>query len=411
MTSFDAMKPGALATLATGRPASLFQHDYDAHLAAIQDRLRGARVLVVGGAGSIGGSVTRLLAGLDTAALHVMDSNENGLVELTRDLRAGRTPLRARELRFLPLDFTSTVAARLIAGEAPYDAVLNFAAVKHVRSEKDALSLLRMFDVNVVGQLRFLEALGRRHPATRYFSVSTDKAANPVNLMGASKRLMEHVMFAGAHGVTGAITSARFANVAFSDGSLLQGWLHRLAKRQPVPVPRETRRYFVSLEEAGQLCMLAAFCQPDRSILVPRLAADTDLHLLDVIAAAFVRHAGFEPAWYEDEAEARGAVERDVAGGRYPVLLTPLDTSGEKAFEEFAGDGEHEVEAGFAALLRVPYRPLERPDALHELAGRMSSLLDDPGRPTSKDQLIGLVSAVLPEFAHTASARQLDDRV
>jgi len=407
--TFDAMKPSALATLATGRTGSMFQRDYDASLPAIAARLRGARVLVIGGAGSIGGSVTRLLAGIEAAALHVMDSNENGLVELTRDLRAGQASPRAGELRFLPLDFTSTVVRRLINSEAPYDAVLNFAAVKHVRSEKDALSLLRMFDINVLGQLRLLEALARRHPETTYFSVSTDKAANPVNLMGASKRLMEHVMFSAAHRLRGGITSARFANVAFSDGSLLQGWQHRLSKRQPIAVPRDTRRYFVSLEEAGQLCLLAAFCQPHRSILVPRLTPDTDLHLLEDIAADFVRHTGSEPEWYEDEGLARAASE--ATAGRYPVLLTPLDTSGEKAFEEFAGEGEEALEAGFEALLRVPYRPLALPEPLDALVDEVARLLADPCRPTTKEQLIDLVRQVLPEFAHTASTRQLDDRV
>ncbi len=411
MTTFHAMTPATLAALATGRTGSLFQRDYDARASALAARLTGARVLVIGGAGSIGGSVTRLLAGFDTAALHVMDSNENGLVELTRDLRAGATTPRARDLRFLPLDFTSSVALRLIDHEAPYDAVLNFAAVKHVRSEKDELSLLRMFDINVLGQLRLLTALAARHAASSYFSVSTDKAANPVNLMGASKRLMEHVMFSGGHGLRGAITSARFANVAFSDGSLLQGWMQRLAKRQPVAVPRDTRRYFVSLEEAGHLCMLAAFCQPRESILVPRLAPDTDLHLLDEIAGAFVRGAGFEPSWYDDEAKARAAVAADAAAGRYPVLLTPLDTSGEKAFEEFAGDGEEAREAGFETLLTVAYRPLERPAALTALIDEVGRLLADPALPTSKAHLVALVEQVLPEFAHTASARQLDDRV
>lgn len=411
MTTSDAMTPAALAVLATERDQSLFQHDYDARQAALGDRLRGARVLVIGGAGSIGGSVTRLLAGFDTAALHVMDSNENGLVELTRDLRASPVAPRSAALRFLPLDFTSSVARRLIDREAPYDAVLNFAAVKHVRSEKDELSLLRMFDINVLGQQRLLEAIAARQPDTSYFSVSTDKAANPVNLMGASKRLMEHVMFSGAHGLRGAITSARFANVAFSDGSLLHGWLQRLVKRQPVAAPRETRRYFVSLEEAGHLCMLAAFCQPRESILVPRLTPAVDLHLLDAIAARFIRRAGYEPAVYEDEAAARAAVASDTASGRYPLLLTPLDTSGEKAFEEFAGDGEEARDAGFEALLTVAYHPLVRPAALTALVDEVARLLDDPARPTTKARLIELVEAVLPEFAHIASARQLDDRV
>jgi FlaA1/EpsC-like NDP-sugar epimerase len=389
----------------------MFAADYAARSAEMGERLRGARVLVIGGAGSIGGSVVRLLAEFPTAALHIVDASENSLVELTRDLRSSGAPLNSGDIRWLPLDYGTPVMHRLIAAEAPYDHVLNFAAMKHVRSEKDAYSVLRMLDVNVVQQASLLAALARRNPATRYFSVSTDKAANPVNLMGASKRLMEHVMFADAFASEGSRTSARFANVAFSDGSLLQGWGLRVAKRQPVPAPIDTRRFFVSLEEAGHLCMLAAFCQPHRHVLIPRLAAETDLHLLHEIADRYLRALGYEPVAYRDEREAIARVDTDVARGRYPLLLTPLDTSGEKAYEEFVGEGEAAVDVGLQALEAVRYLPLPASVDLSGFVAGVAELIRCPELPTSKSEIVERMRAVLPELQHVETHRRLDDRV
>lgn len=400
-----------LSQLATGRVRSLFADDYEDHRLRMSEMLRGARVLLIGGAGSIGGSVARLLAGYETTALHILDANENSLVELTRDLRAGGYPLGSRDLRWMPLDFGSAIMRRTIEEEKPYDYVLNFAAVKHVRSEKDTCSVLRMLDVNVLMHATLLDLLADKRAETTYFSVSTDKAANPVNLMGASKRLMEHVMFSGAHGGRGRTTSARFANVAFSDGSLLQGWLNRIAKRQPIAVPRETRRFFVSIAEAGELCMLAAFCQDDRRILVPRLIPDNDLRFLDEVARAFIVACGLEPAIYTEEGAAIRAVEADVARGRYPLLLTPLDTSGEKPYEEFVGEGEKAHESGFSALHGVEYLPLRDERELSAFMDYVRGALANPRLPLSKAQLVAAVGAVLPEFSHVETHRKLDERV
>jgi FlaA1/EpsC-like NDP-sugar epimerase len=400
------------AALVTSRANSLFDSDVLSARAQLEQVLRGARVLVIGGAGSIGAATTAELSRFPLAALHVVDANENGLAELVRDLRGRAEGLALRDFRTTPADFGAPFFERLLRAEEPYDYVLNFAAIKHVRSEKDVFSLLQMFDTNLVKADRLLGWLAARGGTKRYFCVSTDKAANPVNLMGATKRLMEHVMFAHA-GATAAgitLTSARFANVAFSAGSLLEGWLYRLEKGQPLPVPRETRRYFVSMREAGQLCLLAAVVAPDRSIVIPRL--DESLLIeLEVVARAVLGAVGFEPALYDDEQAARAAVGAEVAHGRYPLLRTPLDTSGEKAFEEFVGAGESTVEIGLPNLLAVVYSGVDATN-LRSLRDWVTSLVrGDAEALPSKEQVVRAVRQVIPEFAHIETDRQLDQRL
>jgi FlaA1/EpsC-like NDP-sugar epimerase len=263
-----------LAARVTGRDVPLFEADLERADAALHERLAGRRVLVIGGAGSIGGATVRALCAYDAASLHVLDQNENGLAELTRDIRSSGTEA-PRDFRLLPLDFGGTTTERLLRDAPAYDVVFNFAAIKHVRSEKDVYSLLQLLETNVVKQARLLRWLSNGRAPGHYFSVSTDKAANPVSFMGASKRAMEHVMFSRelAELPGTVIGSARFANVAFSAGSLLESFTVRLAKRQPIAAPADTKRYFISMREAAQICLLAVACAPDAHILVPRLDA------------------------------------------------------------------------------------------------------------------------------------------
>jgi FlaA1/EpsC-like NDP-sugar epimerase len=412
MTSFAPMMD--LGEIATGRTSSYFECDYDANLEAIRHRLSAARVLVIGGGGSIGGEVVRLLARFSLDALHVVDINESALAELVRDLRSSGDALCAGDIRFLPLDFGETTMYRLIRDEPPYDYVLNFAAMKHVRSEKDVYSVMRILSVNVLMQQALLECLKRRAPSTAYFSVSTDKAANPVNLMGASKRLMEHVMFAEALSSPGMgeVTSARFANVAFSEGSLLQSWVIRMSKSQPLAVPRATRRFFVSVQEAGQLCMIAAFVAPSHRILIPRMSPNEHLVELEHVAAKFVRKAGFEPIYFDDENQARQAVQTNRAGGRYPVLLTPLDTTGEKPFEEFVGQNEIALDIGLRDLAAVPYDSDRLAGArLNVWLARLRDLIASRETLVTKDQLVEMVSEILGNFAHVETGKKLDERM
>jgi FlaA1/EpsC-like NDP-sugar epimerase len=408
MTTFLSRQDAA--TLATGRDQALFTDDVQMRRAEIETAVRGERVLVIGGAGSIGAATVAELSRFNAAALHVVDLNENGLTELVRDLRSRAEGLKVDDFRTLPLDFGSPVMHRYLRDVAPYAVVLNFAAIKHVRSEKDSYSLLQMLETNVVKAYRLLEWLVQRGGTKRYFSVSTDKAANPVNLMGASKRLMEHATLGGPVGRDLTVTSARFANVAFSAGSLLEGWLLRLEKRQPLAVPRATRRYFLSLREAGQLCLLAATCAPDRLIVIPDLDADKHLIELEGVARALLHHAGFTPAEYEDETDARGAVADDLAHGRYPMLLTPLDTSGEKPYEEFVGEGESIVDIGLRNLKAVRYEPAPA-GALQDFQQWLDPLLRGEGTTPPKRAFISALAPVVRELRHVESDKQLDKRM
>jgi len=402
----------ALSPLATGRSTSMFAGDVSAGRDEIAGRVAGRRVLVIGGAGSIGAATVHALLRFRPGALHVVDQNENGLAELVRDLRSGTDEVATSDLRTLPLDFGSTAMQRLLRSEAPYDLVLNFAALKHVRSEKDVYSLLQMLDTNVLKCVRLLRWLGERGQPFRYFCVSTDKAANPVNLMGASKRLMEHVVFSGeaVELPQAQITSARFANVAFSDGSLLHAFLLRLQKSQPLAAPRATRRYFVSLEEAGDICLLAAVCAPRGHVLVPRLDAAVDLVLLDDVAARVLRHHGYEPRVYDDAETAKAQLATDVRSGSYPLVLTSLDTSGEKPYEEFVGDGEIASDIGFGQLLAVAYQATT-PGAVGALTTRLAGSLTDVDVPVAKQDVVRWIADVIPQFRHVETGRSLDDRM
>ncbi len=393
----------ALAEAVTGRGRSLLADDLRDRDAELRAQVEGRSVLVVGGAGSIGSSTVRELARLGPRSLHVVDTDENGLTELVRDLRSQGALPEGTTLRTTPVDAGSPTMTRLMAA-GRHDLVLNFAAVKHVRSEKDALSLLRMLEVNVRTARRVLE---QSSGAQRYFAVSTDKAANPVNLMGATKRAMEHVVL-DPQVPTPAVT-ARFANVAFSQGSLLEGWLTRLAKGQPLAVPEGVRRYFVSLPESGQLCLLAALCGPDGEVVVPDL--DPARHLRDLVEVLqdVLGVLGLRPTFCRDEDEARAAV-RDRPDGTWPVLLTPLDTAGEKEFEEFAGAGEQVHGFGLSGLRAL--RPaVADPVTIGDFLAAVSELLDDARTPVDEERIEALVGTLVPELVHRRSDRSLDQRM
>lgn len=401
-----------LAALVTGRRQSLFAPDLDRFRTELAHRISGARVLVIGGAGSIGAATVRVLVPFAPATIHVIDQNENTLAELVRDLRSRFDASQLGGLRATPLNFGSPIAERLLAEEDPYDFVLNFAALKHVRSEKDSYSILQMLDTNVARPARLLQRLISRGGLRGYFCVSTDKAANPVSLMGASKRLMEHVIFSDqvvdSRGVC--IASARFANVAFSDGSLLYGWLERLSRRQPLAVPKDTRRFFVSLEEAGDICLLAAFLAPDRHLLIPRLDPSLDLTELSHLAVRLLEKLGLEAEVFEDERAARRAAAAIDGSRRYPLLVTPRDTGGEKPYEEFVGSGEQSLEVGMLQALAVPYLPGPA-GTLAPFLEWIEGITGSPHAPVSKEDLVREIGSLLPEFRHAGSTKSLDHRL
>ncbi len=403
--------PNQLANIATRRRADLFQPDIDARAAELREKIANKSFLIIGGAGSIGSNTIKALAPFKPARLHIIDQSENNLAELVRDLRNSGLD-SAIALRALPIDFGSSIMRRFLREEkARYDYVLNFAALKHVRSEKDSCSLLQMIDTNLVKQKRLLEWLAQDGVSQNYFCVSTDKAANPVNLMGASKRLMELLAFGCRPSPNLRVTSARFANVAFSDGSLLYSFQRRLEKQQPLAAPTSTQRYFVSLRESGQICLLASILAPAQHIFIPRLDPASDLHLLEDIAAQFLKLHNLKPKTYTDENAASANVAADTSRGEYPLLLTPLDTSGEKPYEEFIGEGEQAIEVGLKSLLAIPFHAT--PESLARLNAfmqRVESALENPDAPFDKTAAVRAISEILPEFSHIETGRTLDDR-
>jgi nucleoside-diphosphate-sugar epimerase len=398
-----------LTSIVTGRTNSLFAGDLQASSDHVFAKVRDRRILVIGGGGSIGAATVRIILDYHPSALHVVDHNENYLAELVRELRGRSAGIPDIDFRALPLDYGGPVMERLLTDSPPYDVVLNFAALKHVRSEKDIYSVLQMFDTNLVRHVRFKRWLAdHRHGAT-YFAVSTDKAANPVSLMGASKRLMEDLIFDVAAASGQSTTSARFANVAFSNGSLLQGFGYRLAKRQPLAVPRDTRRYFISHQEAGELCMLATCRIPDNHIAVPRVDTTLQLQLLEDIACACLEYWGLRAERYIDEAGARNDVERLAREGRWPLLLTPLDTGGEKPFEEFVGTGESATDCGLINVSAVRHIPGVTTE--QKLFDQIARWVDEPDLAIAKATFIGAISDALPNFRHSQSERNLDQRL
>jgi len=401
-----------LAFLVTQRKQGLFVQDLEEHSEQIRKSLNNKRVLVIGGAGSIGSATVKEIARFETSALHIIDINENNLAELVRDLRSSTDRFALNDFRTLPVDFGSPIMHRFILEQPPYDYVLNFAALKHVRNEKDTYSLQQMFETNILKPKKLFAWLAAKERSLSYFCVSTDKAANPVNLMGASKRLMEHIIFSKetTARVFTKVTSSRFANVAFSDGSLLYSWLRRLAKKQPLAVPEGTRRYFLSSQESGEICLLASTCTPTNHILIPRLEPDKDLQDLVSIAKSFLKFHGYEPHFCKTESEAKESLKSDIPRGKYPIVLTPLDTTGEKPEEEFVGVGEKTVEIGMRNLLTIEYVPPKMGN-LVELLDQLEHCISAPSRPIQKQDLIALVSRVVSELCHADREKGLDDRM
>lgn len=417
MTPAPDMTLDWLSARIVGRRESFFAGDLRHAAAELSERIAGSRILFIGGAGSIGFQTLRTIAHFAPKTLHVVDHNENGLAELVRALRSAPEPLRVGELLTMPIDYGGDAFRLWLKSQGqPYDYVLNFAALKHVRSEKDPYSVLAMLDTNVLKLARLSQQLAGRAGLKRLFCVSTDKAANPSSMMGATKRLMEHAMFSPTldwpEGL--AITSARFANVALSNGSLLQSWQNRLALRQPMACPEGCRRFFVSLPESGHLCTLAGMLGEHGNIMVPALEPEDHLMLLQDVAIWFLEAQGLAPHFTRDESEAVTRVEELAAQNRWPVLLTPLDTAGEKPYEEFVGANESVHPTRFAALRRVPYLapadPASFPALLDDLAALMASAGD---QALTIPALKAAISRVEEGFArtHVVSDKSLDQRI
>ncbi len=388
-----------------GRQEPIFDQDIAHYEAALRDMLSDARCLVIGGAGTIGHAVTCELFKRDPAALHVVDISENNMVELVRDIRSS-IGYGKGDFRTFAIDCGSSEFAALFQAEGPYDYVFNLSALKHVRSEKDPFTLMRMIQVNVfntVSTLRMAKAGG----AKKYFCVSTDKAANPVNMMGASKRIME--LFLMRESLTQPISMARFANVAFSDGSLLHGFNQRFAKRQPISAPCDVRRYFVTQQESGELCLLSAMLGENRDIFFPKLSEKLHLITFSEIAQKYLRSLGYEPYECQSEDEARGRSEDLINQRKWPCYFFNSDTTGEKDFEEFFTDQEDLDMERFASVGVIRNPAAFDAVQLDAFVQGIDVLRTQP--TWSKDELVKLFFAMLPDFAHKETGKYLDQRM
>jgi len=406
-----------IARAVTGRPKSLLEADLAHHATALDEAVRGARILVAGGAGTIGSATILELVARKPAAITVLDPSENNLAELVRTLRSASVPFEG-ELSVQPLGYGSALAARYLHRRPPYDLVLSFAALKHVRSERDGYSLARMLEVNLLEADRFLQRCRRAgHGRRGVFMVSTDKAARPVSLMGASKRAMELLLWAygeaGGRGSGPAFTqlsAARFANVAFSDGSLPWAFLQRIEKRQPLALPADVKRYLVSPREAGEFCLISALLAPSHTVMVPALAPGRDEFGFDRVAEATLAELGLEPRIYDDETEARRQVDAELAAGRYPVVLTRSDTSGEKPHEEFVCAGEQAREVGLSAVRGIAGRPGD-PAALETLLSTVERAVADPEAEVDRGELVDALGDLVPELRHRDTGKSLDAKM
>lgn len=388
-----------------GRTAPLFDTDIQRHEAELSALVQTSRFLVIGGAGSIGQAVTREVFKRRPKALHVVDISENNMVELVRDIRSTLGYIDG-DFRTFAIDCGSRAFAALMHAERGYDYVLNLSALKHVRSEKDPFTLMRMIEVNVLNTISTI-AQAQASGARKYFCVSTDKAANPVNMMGASKRIMEMFLMRASESLP--ISTARFANVAFSDGSLLHGFNQRFAKRQPISAPNDVRRYFVTPQESGELCLSSCLLGDNRDIFFPKLSEQLDLTRFSDIAVRYLQQLGFEPYECASEDEARERSAELIARKQWPVYFFASDTTGEKDFEEFYTGTETLDMQHFQNIGVIRNEP--RYDTA-KLDHFLSTIDHIRAQATwDKPELVALFNHMIPEFQHKETGKYLDGRM
>ncbi len=388
-----------------GRESALFDADLAEHAKQLQYIVAGSRFLVIGGAGSIGQAVTREIFKRKPKLLHVVDISENNMVELVREIRS-RLGYIEGDFRTFAIDCGSREFDALMAIEGPYDYVFNLSALKHVRSEKDPFTLMRMLQVNIFNTLKTL-CLAHDGGAKKYFCVSTDKAANPVNMMGASKRIME--MFLMRESLRQSVSTARFANVAFSDGSLLYGFNQRFAKRQPIAAPNDVRRFFLTPQESGELCLMSGLLGENRDIFFPKLNENLHLIAFPEIAVKYLEPLGYEPCECASEDEARGRVDELIAEKKWPCYFFKSDTTGEKDFEEFYTDKENLDMNRFDAIGVIRNQPVFDSDKLDMFVREVDSLRSR-GK-WFKSDIVRLFFDLIPDFDHKETGKYLDQRM
>ena len=391
----------------TKRPESLLKSDLERNTSLLEERLSGRSALVIGGAGTIGSYYIKALLKFRVSRLVVVDINENGLTELVRDLRSSDGYHIPADFITYPMNFGDRVFEKMFRLMAPFDIVANFAAHKHVRSEKDIFSVEAMVENNVLKAKRLLELL-LQFPPEHFFCVSTDKAANPVNIMGASKKLMEELIMAYSGKLK--ITTARFANVAFSNGSLPLGFLERLSRNQPWSCPMGIRRFFVSPQESGELCLLASVLGESGDIIFPKLDEERDMISFEAIALDLLRFLGMEPEICSSEDEARNkALLLNENSNIYPVYFFETDTSGEKPFEEFYTSSEVIDNDRFIKLGVIKNAVRRDFMEIDVIFSRLQTLFESGN--VTKSGVVEILHEWLPNFEHIEKGRGLDSKM
>lgn len=390
----------------TSRPVSMFAADIEANMEALTAEIKGKKVCVIGGAGSIGSSFIKAVLRFEPVSIVVIDLNENGLAELVRDVRSTEGLFVPDEFRCYTLNFADPIFERIFREEKGFDIVANFSAHKHVRSEKDKYSVQALIENNDIKAKKLMDILCI-YPPKHFFCVSTDKAANPVNIMGASKRIMEDMVM--AYNIYFKVTTARFANVAFSNGSLPDGWIHRLQKKQPLAAPSDVRRYFVSPEESGQICMLACILGNGGEIFFPKLGEDQML-TFSAICDDFVKAEGFTKVECKNDSDAkRYAAQMSYESNTYPVVYFKSDTTGEKAYEEFYVHDEKVNMKRFLSLGVVEKTTRRSMQEVNNFFLELESIFQK--NDFTKIEVVESIKKFIPNFEHEEKGKNLDQKM
>lgn len=388
-----------------GRVSELFTKDLKEYNDMLSIIVSSSRFLVIGGAGSIGQATVKEIFKRNPLKLHVVDISENNMVELVRDIRSSYGYIDG-DFQTFALDIGSIEYDAFWEADGAYDYVLNLSALKHVRSEKDPYTLMRMIDVNIFNTDKTIaQAIAKN--VKKYFCVSTDKAANPVNMMGASKRIMEMFLMRRSQEI--AISTARFANVAFSDGSLLHGFNKRIEKKQPIVAPNDIKRYFVIPKESGELCLMSCIFGENRDIFFPKLSESLHLITFGEIAVKYLKAIGYEPYLCKDENEARTLVQTLPQEGKWPCLFTESDTTGEKDFEEFFTESEDLDMDRFENLGVIKNMVHVEDEKLQLFEDTISKMKRN--RKWEKQEIVDLFFKMIPDFGHKETGKYLDAKM
>ena len=388
-----------------GREKELFTEDIKNHENELNRIVSSSRFLVIGGAGSIGQAVTKEIFKRNPLKLHVVDISENNMVELVRDIRSTFGYISG-DFQTFALDIGSKEYDAFWNADGGYDFVLNLSALKHVRSEKDPYTLMRMIDVNIFNTDKTIQQSIEKG-VKKYFCVSTDKAANPANMMGASKRIMEMFLMQRSEEI--AISTARFANVAFSDGSLLHGFNQRIQKQQPIVAPSDVKRYFVIPKESGELCLMSAIFGENRDIFFPKLSEALHMITFSEIAERYLHELGYVPYHCKDEEEARILTAKLPREGKWPCLFAPSDTTGEKDFEEFYTESEKLDLNRYINLGIVKNDPSFDIKKITYFTKTIQSMKNSGS--WTKDQLVKLFFEMIPDFGYVEKGKHLDAKM